>query len=176
MRRFPDGVPILDPVKDLKIKDQEFLDIISKIKHYEEALEAHILHKDPETPDLYDLYVKKMICHDKVQEAKAELRKAKSLLQMDELKCRKRVLRRLGYSSGDDVIEIKGRVACELTSADELLLTEMIFNGVFIDIDVPQTVALLSCLVCDERSNEVPKLSEDLSGALKMMQVCRECS
>lgn len=89
---------------------------------------------------------------------------------MDELKCRKRVLRRLGYSSGDDVIEIKGRVACELTSADELLLTEMIFDGVFIDLDVPQTVALLSCLVCDERSNEVPKLSEDLSGALKKMQ------
>lgn len=103
--------------------------------------------------------------------AKADLRKAKSLLQMDELKCRKRVLRRLGYASTDDVIEIKGRVACELTSGDELLLTEMIFNGMFIDLDVPRAVALLSCIVCDERSNQVPKLSEELSGALKMMQV-----
>lgn len=170
-KRFPGGIPILDPVTDLKIREQEFTDIIDKIKQYEVALNAHVLHKDPTTPELYEQYVQKMKCHDKVQEAKVELRKAKSLLQMDELKCRKRVLRRLGYSSGDDVIEIKGRVACELTSADELLLTEMIFNGVFIDIDVPQTVALLSCMVCDERSNEVPKLSEDLSGALKTMQV-----
>ena len=54
---------------------------------------------------------------------------AKSLLQMTELKCRKRVLRRLGYCTAADVIELKGRVACELSSADELLLTEMIFNG-----------------------------------------------
>jgi len=110
--------------------------------------------------------------YDEVKAAKAELRKAKSLLQMDELKCRKRVLRRLGYASADDVIEIKGRVACELTSGDELLLTEMIFNGIFIDMDVAKTVAMLSCIVCDERSNDVPKMSEELSGPLKMMQVC----
>jgi len=109
--------------------------------------------------------------HQQVAAAKADLKKARSLLQMDELKCRKRVLRRLGYASQDDVIEIKGRVACEVTSGDELLLTEMMFNGIFIDLDVPKTVSLLSCLVCDERSNEVPKLSEELSGPLKMMQV-----
>jgi ATP-dependent RNA helicase DOB1 len=46
---------------------------------------------------------------------KNELKKAKSLLQMDELKCRKRVLRRLEYCSAADVIELKGRVACELS-------------------------------------------------------------
>lgn len=112
-----------------------------------------------------------MQLHQEVSLAKVDLKKAKSLLQMDELKCRKRVLRRLGYASADDVIDIKGRVACELTSGDELLLTEMIFNGLFMDLDVPKTVALLSCLVCDERSNDVPKLSEELSGPLKMMQV-----
>ena len=33
---------------------------------------------------------------------------------MDELKCRKRVLRRLGYATSSDVIEMKGRVACEI--------------------------------------------------------------
>lgn len=57
---------------------------------------------------------------------------------MDELKCRKRVLRRLGYASAADAIELKGRVACEISSADELLLTELLFNGVFNDLEVPQ--------------------------------------
>lgn len=44
---------------------------------------------------------------------------------MDELKCRKRVLRRLGYANAADVIELKGRVACEIsrsvTDNDKLL-------------------------------------------------------
>ena len=46
---------------------------------------------------------------------KLELKKKKSLLQMDELKCRKRVLRRMGYATASDVIELKGRVACEIS-------------------------------------------------------------
>lgn len=50
-----------------------------------------------------------------LKELKAEMKKAMSLLQMDELKCRKRVLRRMGYCTADDVIEMKGRVACELS-------------------------------------------------------------
>ena len=50
-----------------------------------------------------------------IKVAKAELKRKKSLLQMDELKCRKRVLRRLGYATASDVIELKGRVACEIS-------------------------------------------------------------
>jgi len=56
-----------------------------------------------------------------------------------------------------------------LCSADELLLTEMVFNGLFNALDVTQTAALLSCFVCDEKSNEMPKLSEALSGPLKQV-------
>ena len=44
---------------------------------------------------------------DKIRAEKSALKKARSLLQMDELKCRKRVLRRLGYATASDVIEIK---------------------------------------------------------------------
>ena len=70
--------------------------------------------------------------------ARAQLKRSKSLLQMEELKCMKRVLRRLGYCTTADVIEIKGRIACELSSADELLLTEMMFNGLFNPLNPPQ--------------------------------------
>lgn len=34
-RRFPDGPPLLDPVKDMKITDPEFLDVVKKIEHLE---------------------------------------------------------------------------------------------------------------------------------------------
>ena len=46
---------------------------------------------------------------------KSELKEKRSLLQMDELKCRKRVLRRMGYCNASDVISMKGRVACEIS-------------------------------------------------------------
>ena len=38
-----------------------------------------------------------------------------------------------------------------LPSADELVLTEMIFNGVFNDLTVEQCPALLSCFVFQEK-------------------------
>lgn len=50
-----------------------------------------------------------------IKAAKRELKKARTVLQMDELKCRKRVLRRLGFATSSDVIEVKGRVACEIS-------------------------------------------------------------
>ncbi|NWS43647.1 MTREX helicase, partial [Probosciger aterrimus] len=85
-----------------------------------------------------------------IKAARRELKKARTVLQMDELKCRKRVLRRLGFATSSDVIEMKGRVACEISSADELLLTEMMFNGIFNDLSPEQTAALLSCFVFQE--------------------------
>ena len=65
---------------------------------------------------------------------------------------------------------IAGRIACELSSADELLLTEMMFNGLFNDLEPAQAASILSCFVCDERSNEMPKLTGELSGPLRTMQ------
>lgn len=73
------------------------------------------------------------------------------MLQLEELKSRKRVLRRLGFATQDDVVEMKGRVACEISSGDELLLTEMMFQGVFGPLAPDQCAALLSCFVFQEK-------------------------
>jgi ATP-dependent RNA helicase DOB1 len=68
-----------------------------------------------------------------------------------ELKAMKKILRRLGFVNREGVVEVKGRVACEINSADELVLTEMIFNGVFNDLTAEQIVALASCFVFQEK-------------------------
>lgn len=167
-KRFPDGPPLLNPITDMHIKDKEFKTIVDKIDHFEKRLFSHPLHDSAELDDLYGRYTNKLEIENQCKAAKNALREAKSLLQMDELKYRKRVLRRLGYCTASDVIEFKGRVACELSSADELLITEMIFNGVFNNLTSPQTVALLSCFVCDEKSSETPQI-EALTGPLRLM-------
>jgi ATP-dependent RNA helicase DOB1 len=68
-----------------------------------------------------------------------------------------------------DVIDVKGRIACELSSADELLLTEMMFNGVFNDLTPEQSAAVLSCFVTDEKSNEMPKLTQASSYIFRLL-------
>ena len=69
---------------------------------------------------------KQKVLHD-IKDKKKELKKAKQVIQLDELKARKRVLRRLGYATAADVIETKGRVACEISTADEVNNTLLIF-------------------------------------------------
>lgn len=66
------------------------------------------------------------------------------------------------YITRDDVVELKGKVACEISSADELTLTELMFNGVFKDIKVEELVSLLSCFVWREKLKDATKPREEL--------------
>ncbi|KAI6058252.1 Superkiller viralicidic activity 2-like 2 [Aix galericulata] len=171
-KRFPDGVPLLDPIDDMGIKDQGLKKVIQKVEAFEHRMYSHPLHNDPNLETVYKLCERKAQIAMDIKAAKRELKKARTVLQMDELKCRKRVLRRLGFATSSDVIEMKGRVACEISSADELLLTEMMFNGLFNDLSAEQATALLSCFVFQENSSEMPKLTEQLAGPLRQMQEC----
>ncbi|KAF6125883.1 Mtr4 exosome RNA helicase [Phyllostomus discolor] len=171
-KRFPDGVPLLDPIDDMGIQDQGLKKVIQKVEAFEHRMYSHPLHSDPSLETVYTLCERKAQIALDIKSAKRELKKARTVLQMDELKCRKRVLRRLGFATSSDVIEMKGRVACEISSADELLLTEMMFNGLFNDLSAEQAAALLSCFVFQENSSEMPKLTEQLAGPLRQMQEC----
>lgn len=73
------------------------------------------MHKSPLLDTEYSKYEKKVVVKEELRVARQQLLDAKSVLQLDELKCRKRVLRRLGYCTNADVIQLKGRVACELS-------------------------------------------------------------
>ncbi|KAJ3323503.1 ATP-dependent RNA helicase mtr4 [Boothiomyces sp. JEL0866] len=153
-RRFKNEIPLLDPVKDMRIADESFKKLISKIQVLEKKKKESAFDNSPEKDELYSMYEKKVELKTKIRELKKSFSQAESILQMDELKSRRRVLRRLGYTTENDVIEVKGRVACEISAGDELMLTEMMFNGVFNDLTVEQTVAVLSCFTFGEGSKE----------------------
>ncbi|KAI9577916.1 hypothetical protein GQX74_014060, partial [Glossina fuscipes] len=118
----------------MHIKDAGFKNIVDSIYKFEGILFAHPLHRSFNLDCVYTLYKGKLNVLVQLKIVKTKLKEARSLLQMDRLKHHERVLRRMEYCSEADVIEFKGRVACELSSADELLVTEMIFNGVFNDL------------------------------------------
>ena len=74
------------------------------------------------------------------------------------------------YITSDDVVELKGKVACEISSADELTLTELMFNGVLKDIKVEEMVSLLSCFVWQEKLQDAQKPRDELELLFTQLQ------
>ena len=109
-KRFGEDVPLLDPVTDMNIKEKSFKEIIEKISMFEKRLISHSLHNQENTEEMLKAYGKKSQLTKDLEKAKSDVKKAKSLLQMADLKCMKRVLRRMGYCTSTDVIEVKGNV------------------------------------------------------------------
>ncbi|OIR58730.1 MAG: ATP-dependent RNA helicase, TRAMP complex subunit Mtr4 [Amphiamblys sp. WSBS2006] len=89
-----------------------------------------------------------------IETLQSQVRSATAIIHFEELQKRKAVLRRLQHINENDTVEIKGNVACEVRTGDELLLTEFMFSGFFAELSPEQIAALLSCLVFEERSEE----------------------
>lgn len=169
-KKLPDGIPLMDPVESMKIDDAEFKTLMRKIDVLLSKLASNALNGLDRMAALYESYTEKMECGNKMRLIKDKVVQAQAVLQLDDLKHRKRVLRKLAFTTPEDIIELKGRVACEISTGDELLLTELIFNGTFNDLTAEQCAALLSCFVFQERAKEVPRLRLELSEPLKEMQ------
>eukprot|EP00117_Sycon_ciliatum_P021441 scpid29947/ scgid18789/ Superkiller viralicidic activity 2-like 2; ATP-dependent helicase SKIV2L2 len=170
LEQFPKGLPLLDPADDMQIKDNSFQHLIKKYDTLKDRIRSHPLRKHKDLDTLYAKCKDKMDVLERVKSLQKEIKRAQTILQMGELKNMKRVLRRLGYASASDVIEVKGRVACEISSCDELVLTELLFNGAFSELSAEQVTALLSCFVYDERSKETKEPHPDLQAPAKLLK------
>jgi ATP-dependent RNA helicase DOB1 len=177
-RRFPDGLPLLDPIENMKIEDDSFkkllrvrdnpfkwiihaANMIQKIEVLDSRLLSNPLHNSPRLPELYEQYAEKVDLGTQIKAAKKKISDAMEIMQLEELKNRKRVLRRVGFINEDEVVQLKGRVACEISSGDELVLSELLFNGFFNNLTPEQIAAIMSCFVFEEKVKEAPPLSKD---------------
>ena len=66
------------------------------------------------------------------------------------------VLKDLGFVDQESRVLLKGKVACEIHSADELVLTELILENTLADFEPAEIVALLSSFVFQEKSDVDP--------------------
>ncbi|XP_055328735.1 exosome RNA helicase MTR4-like [Paramacrobiotus metropolitanus] len=172
-KRFPDGMPALDPVNHMKIKDEKFTDSVKLLTVLEARMKALPIHGDPAKDDLMLLHKKKISLEKDISRMEKEVKDTTKVGLHDELKSRIRVLKKLGYCNADGICSLKGRAACEISCADELLLTEMLFAGHFNDLEPAYVVSLLSCFVAENSKsfgNEAPKINERLSGVLRQAQ------
>ena len=184
-RRFPDGIAVLDPIENMGIKDNsfkkllrvwasckcqsKFTNMVQKIEVLESRLLSNPLHNSPQLAELYDQYVIKMELHDKQKAIKRKITDAQAVMQLDELKSRKRVLRRLQFINEAEVVQRKARVACEISTGDELLLSELLFDGFFNELPPELCAAVLSCFIFEEKA-EAPALKEELAKPFRELQ------
>jgi antiviral helicase SKI2 len=77
------------------------------------------------------------------------------------------VLKDLGFIDEGHRVELKGKVACEIHSADELVLTELILENVLATYEPEEIVALLSAFVFQEKTDTEPSLTAALERGIK---------
>ncbi|KAL5969837.1 Exosome RNA helicase MTR4 [Taenia solium] len=164
-------LPLIDPVKDMGVKDSRLATCLKNIHLLQARVKLNPLSARKNLDYLLHTHRKRIAKYLELRAAHDELNQKESLLQLDELHSRKRVLRRLGFCTEDDVIHLKGRIACELSSGDELMLTELLLDGFFSDLSADQIAGALSCFVAEKSSTkEPPKLRPDMEAAFNTIR------
>jgi len=100
-----------------------------------------------------------------IAETSLQLKRVTSVVLGQDLQRMRRVLRRLQYTNEDNVIEMKGRVAAEIAASDELLVTELIFNGLFNEMSSQEIASVLTSLIFQEKSEATVQLNAALKNA-----------
>ena len=75
------------------------------------------------------------------------------------------VLQKVGCIDAELSVQLKGRVACEINSGDELIATECLFENQLVELDAAEAVALLSALVFQQNDVSEPVLTPHLQEA-----------
>ncbi|XP_020090364.1 DExH-box ATP-dependent RNA helicase DExH10 [Ananas comosus] len=169
-KRYPQGLPKLHPVKDMGIEEPEIVDLVRRVEELEQKLCAHPLHKSAQSEQHLKWYQRKAELNHEIQQLKSKMRESQLQKFRDELKNRSRVLKMLGHINADGVLQLKGRAACLIDTGDELLVTELMFNGTFNDLDHHQVAALASCFIPCDKSNEQIHLRSELAKPLQQLQ------
>jgi len=116
-------------------------------------------------PKLHDQWAK----IEKEEKVKREIDKLRfqlsneNLALMPEFQTRVQILKALHYIDENNTVLLKGRVARELnTVKDELISTELILENTLTDLPPEEIVAVLSCLIFELKTESEPRLTDSL--------------
>ncbi|KAI8627103.1 DSHCT domain-containing protein [Xylariaceae sp. FL1651] len=157
---------IWDEVGLSKIRSLNLQEIIQKRQQVSVGMEQTATMQCPK-------FVKHFaMCHDQwlIKEHISSLRQALSdqnLQLLPDYEQRIEVLKDLSFVDSDTRIQLKGKVACEIHSADELVLTELVLDNVLADYEPAEIAALLSAFVFQEKTDSVPNLTGNLERGMK---------
>lgn len=165
LEKKPDGKkypPALHPIKDLKLKD---MTLVGEYDTYNSLLQKMAENKCHGCIKLQDhiTLLKELNEHkEEVNQLKYQM-SDEALQQMPDFQGRIDVLKEIGCIDSDLLVQIKGRVACEMNSGEELICTECLFENQLDDLEPAEAVALMSALVFQQKNTSEPSLTPKLA-------------
>ncbi|KAJ0513565.1 putative RNA helicase [Helianthus annuus] len=156
--------PALDPVKDLKLKDMNLVDAYYKWNNLLQKMSQNKCHNCIKLEEHIKVAREIKSYKDEVNTLKFQM-SDEALQQMPDFQGRIDVLKEIGCIDSDLVVEIKGRVACEMNSGEELICTECLFENQLDDLEPEEAVALMSAFVFQQRNASEPSLTPRLAQA-----------
>ncbi|XP_031722250.1 superkiller complex protein 2 [Anarrhichthys ocellatus] len=177
----PSGMATLDPVNDLQLKSVDVVEDSMRLRVLQGSLREFNCIHSPTFAEQFARVEERM----KVQEELDRLLflvSDQSLSLLPEYHQRIKVLQALQYVDSGGAVQLKGRVACQI-SCHELLLTELLFENVLSPLAPEESAALLSCLVFTQKTQVEPHITSTLkegidrvlSTAKRIGELQREC-
>jgi antiviral helicase SKI2 len=120
----------------------------------------------PDFPKHYAMEHDQWIIKDRIDSIR-QLMSDQNLQLLPDYQQRISVLKDLGFIDENSRVELKGKVACEIHSADELVLTELVLENVLADYEPEEIVALLSCFVFQEKTDSTPNITPALEQGIE---------
>ncbi|KAM1226769.1 hypothetical protein ACFX13_006192 [Malus domestica] len=156
--------PALDPHKDLKLRDVNLVATYYKWTNLLQKMAKNKCHGCIKLDEHIKL-AREMKRHSEEVDALKFQMSDEALKQMPDFQGRIDVLQEIGCINADLVVQIKGRVACEMNSGEELIATECLFENQLDDLEPEEAVALMSAFVFQQKNTSEPSLTPKLSQA-----------
>ncbi|ONI00016.1 hypothetical protein PRUPE_6G062900 [Prunus persica] len=156
--------PALDPMEDLKLRDVNQVETYYKWTNLLQKMAKNKCHGCTKLEE-HIILAREIKRHkEEVNALKYEM-SDEALQQMPDFQGRIDVLKEIGCIDADLVVQIKGRVACEMNSGEELICTECLFENQLDDLEPEEAVALMSAFVFQQKNTSEPSLTPKLSQA-----------
>ncbi|KAF2167657.1 hypothetical protein M409DRAFT_21813 [Zasmidium cellare ATCC 36951] len=146
---------------DKFLKDMTIRNLMEARKHAADTAQACECIHCPSFPKHFAMAHDQWVIKDKIESIR-QLMSDQNLQLLPDYEQRVNVLKDLGFVDEHSRVELKGKVACEIHSADELVLTELVLENVLADYEPEEIVALLSSFVFQEKTDSTPNMTPAL--------------
>ncbi|KAL1255760.1 hypothetical protein QQF64_013821 [Cirrhinus molitorella] len=163
----PNGIMTLDPVNDLHLKGVDVVEGVMRQRVLQDSLkDFHCIHS-PTFTEQFARVQERMSVQEELDKL-LFLVSDQSLTLLPEYHQRIKVLEALQYVDSTGAVQLKGRVACQISS-HELLLTELLFENTLSPLAPEESAALLSCLIFTQNTQIDPHITNTLQEGINQV-------
>lgn len=159
---------LFEEVNWSKVRDFEFCEAFEKRNFLQNKLSGNPIISTPNFLTHFALAYQEYELESNIDNLSSYI-SDQNLELLPDYEQRIKVLQELGYIDAERTVLLKGRVACEINSTSELVLTELILENSLADFSCEETIALLSAFVFDEKTEVEPTISPHLQKGKEMI-------